>query len=142
MKQGKLIIIIGIVLFVLAFPLALLIGGFATDDPNGPWWAFFYGFFFIEAIPTLFILMGIIQMIMIKKKIQPGKLITIIGIALFVLLFPLAYLTGENGTTEVKSPWYAFLSGFFYIETIPVLLTFAGIFQMITDKKQNKLKDT
>jgi hypothetical protein len=68
MYVGKRILILGAGLFALASPIALFIGGMATDDPNGPWWAFWVGFFFIEGIPTLIMLIGLIIIAIIKRK--------------------------------------------------------------------------
>lgn len=64
----KGMLIIFAVLFVFASPVAYFLGVMATDDPNGPWWAFWAGFFFIEGIPTLLILVSLIIMTIIKLK--------------------------------------------------------------------------
>ncbi|MEH6939347.1 hypothetical protein V7056_16105 [Bacillus sp. JJ664] len=68
MEVGKGILISGAVLFALAFPMAFFIGGMATDDPYGPWWAYWAGFFYIEGIPTLIMLIGLIIIAIIKWR--------------------------------------------------------------------------
>ncbi len=68
MFVGKIILTFGAVLIVITLPLAYFIGVMATDDPYGPWWAFWSGFFFIEGIPTLIALIGLIIMAIIKWR--------------------------------------------------------------------------
>ncbi|MFB7141996.1 hypothetical protein ACFCYN_20280 [Gottfriedia sp. NPDC056225] len=73
MQFGKILLLLGLILFVLAIPIANLLGGMATGGPDVPWWKFWEAFFIAETIPILMILIGIVIMIIIswrRRKIE------------------------------------------------------------------------
>ncbi|QKE72067.1 hypothetical protein HPK19_04320 [Arthrobacter citreus] len=72
MRFGKIILLLGLILFFLAIPVGSIIGTMAVAGPGAPKSAFWDGFLFIEAIPMLMMLIGIVIMVIIswRRKIE------------------------------------------------------------------------
>ncbi|MFD3450104.1 hypothetical protein ACFDTO_36620 [Microbacteriaceae bacterium 4G12] len=58
---------------VFATPIAFFIGGRATDPPESGMLDFFKGFLFIQAIPLLLLVFGIIKFLIDRKQRRKDK---------------------------------------------------------------------
>ncbi|WP_243526850.1 hypothetical protein [Bacillus pseudomycoides] len=61
-------VMIGLGINILVSPLSIFIGGFATDPPDSTMLDFWKGFFFIQAIPLLILLLALVRWFIRKNK--------------------------------------------------------------------------
>ncbi|KEK21908.1 hypothetical protein [Bacillus gaemokensis] len=61
-------IMIGIAVNVFISPLSLFIGGMATDSPTSDMFDFWKGFWFIQTIPFLILLVAFIRWFIYKRR--------------------------------------------------------------------------
>ena len=61
-------VLIGLGINILASPMALFIGGMATDSPYSTALDFWKGFFFIQIIPLFILLVALIRWFILKGK--------------------------------------------------------------------------
>nr|WP_247739275.1 hypothetical protein [Bacillus sp. 165] len=68
-KDKKLsLVLVGVGLNLMTGPAALFIGGMATDAPDSTMFDFWMGFWFVQAIPFLILLIGIMKWFIYKSK--------------------------------------------------------------------------
>ncbi|WP_410985451.1 hypothetical protein [Bacillus cereus] len=61
-------IMIGLGINILASPVAIFIGGMATDPPDSTEFDFWKGFFFIQAIPLFILLLALVWWFIRRNK--------------------------------------------------------------------------
>lgn len=68
-KSKKLsFVMMGLGLNVIIFPLAFFLGGMATDSPDSTSINFWSGFFFIQGLPLLILMIGILKWVIDISK--------------------------------------------------------------------------
>ncbi len=61
--------LIAVVLNLVVLPVSFFIGGMATDSPGSGIYEFIYGFLYIQGIPLVILLIGVLMLInSIRKK--------------------------------------------------------------------------